>query len=92
MWLGGDMDWIEQAQDRDRWRTLVTVVMTPYTLIKFRCVLTYPPHINCAIVSWFWAYDKVLSEGRAISATISRRLLIIIYGICVCCWYVKDIM
>ena len=23
----GGMDWIELAQDRDRWRTLVTVVM-----------------------------------------------------------------
>ena len=23
----GDMDWIELAQDRDRWRTLVTAVM-----------------------------------------------------------------
>jgi len=23
----GDMDWIELAQDRDRWRTLVNVVM-----------------------------------------------------------------
>ena len=23
----GDMDWIEMAQDRDRWRALVTAVM-----------------------------------------------------------------
>jgi len=23
----GDMDWIRSAQDRDRWRTLVTAVM-----------------------------------------------------------------
>jgi len=26
-WDVGGMDWIELAQDRDRWRTLVSVVM-----------------------------------------------------------------
>ena len=25
--MGGDMDWIDLAQDRDRWRALVNVVM-----------------------------------------------------------------
>ena len=25
----GDMDWIELAQDKNRWRALVTVVMNP---------------------------------------------------------------
>jgi len=24
--------------------------MTPYTLVKFCCVLTYPPYIKCDIV------------------------------------------
>ena len=27
-WYVGCMDWIELAQDRDRWRTLATAVMT----------------------------------------------------------------
>jgi len=26
----GDMDWIELALDRDRWRALVTAVMNPW--------------------------------------------------------------
>jgi hypothetical protein len=26
-WDGGGMDWIDMAQDRDRWRALVNVVM-----------------------------------------------------------------
>jgi hypothetical protein len=26
-WDGGDMDWIDMAQDRDRWRALVHAVM-----------------------------------------------------------------
>jgi hypothetical protein len=26
-WDGGGMDWIDMAQDRDRWRALVDVVM-----------------------------------------------------------------
>jgi hypothetical protein len=25
--MGGGMDWIDMAQDRDRWRALVNVVM-----------------------------------------------------------------
>jgi hypothetical protein len=25
--VGGDWDWMERAQDRDRWRTLVNTVM-----------------------------------------------------------------
>jgi hypothetical protein len=28
----GDMDWIDRAQDRDRWRALVNAVMTPWVL------------------------------------------------------------
>jgi len=34
----GDMDWIEVAQDRDRWRAIVTAVMSfwvPYIAGKF---------------------------------------------------------
>jgi hypothetical protein len=27
-WHVGDMDWIELAQDRDRWRAVVTAVMS----------------------------------------------------------------
>jgi hypothetical protein len=26
-WDGGDMDWIDMIQDRDRWRALVSAVM-----------------------------------------------------------------
>jgi hypothetical protein len=26
-WDGGDMDWIDMVQDRDRWRALVSAVM-----------------------------------------------------------------
>jgi hypothetical protein len=26
-WDGGGMDWIDMAQDRDRWRALVSAVM-----------------------------------------------------------------
>jgi hypothetical protein len=26
-WGGGGMDWIDMAQDRDRWRAVVSVVM-----------------------------------------------------------------
>jgi len=29
---------------------LLQVLLTPYTLIEFCCVLTYPPYINCDIV------------------------------------------
>ena len=28
----GGMDWIELAQDRDRWRTLVSGIMSPRVL------------------------------------------------------------
>jgi len=28
----------------------VVYLLTPYTLIKFCCVLTYPPYINCDTV------------------------------------------
>jgi hypothetical protein len=26
-WGGGDMDWIDMAEDRDRWRAVVSAVM-----------------------------------------------------------------
>jgi hypothetical protein len=28
-WDGGGVDWIDMAQDRDRWRALVNAVMNP---------------------------------------------------------------
>jgi hypothetical protein len=28
-WDGGGLDWIDMAQDRDRWRALVSAVMNP---------------------------------------------------------------
>ena len=31
----GSMDWIDVAQDRDRWRALVNAVMNPYNVGNF---------------------------------------------------------
>jgi hypothetical protein len=32
---GGDSDWMERAQDRDRWRALVSTVMNIYKCREF---------------------------------------------------------
>ena len=34
-WDVGDMDWIDLAQDSDRWRVLVNAVMEPSGSIKY---------------------------------------------------------
>jgi hypothetical protein len=38
----GGMDWIELAQDRDRWRELLNVVMKPSGSIRCREFLDWP--------------------------------------------------
>jgi hypothetical protein len=36
--LGGGVDWIRLAQDRDRWRAVVSAVMNLRVLVKPVCI------------------------------------------------------
>jgi hypothetical protein len=66
----GSMDWIDLAQDRDQWRTLVNTAMSlwvPYDLGKFLSSLAtsgFTRRAQLHAVSYLVSYTLIFSQSR----------------------------